>query len=265
MTNHGETGASDPFLLQGRVCIVTGGAGLYGRHITQALAVRGATVVVAARDIDACERVADALGGQGGEVWAHGLDLGDEASIRRLRDAVVERHGQVDVLVNNAVHRAGGDFFETTGASWDETSRVNATGLFLMTRYCAEEMCRRGSGSIVNIASIYGVVGPDFSVYGDTAMTTPPAYAYDKGGMIALTRYLATYLGPKGVRVNAVTLGGLYADQDDRFVRAYEQRTPLRRMAGPDDVKGPVVFLASDASAYVTGANLVVDGGWTAQ
>ena len=126
-------------------------------------------------------------------------------------------------------------------------------------------MARQGSGSIVNVSSIYGVVGPDFSVYGDTGMTTPPSYAYDKGGMIAFTRYLATYLGPRGVRVNSLTLGGLYTEQDERFVREYVARTPLRRMAGPDDVKGAVVFLASDASAYVTGTNLVVDGGWTAQ
>ncbi len=265
MSNEAPAPRSDPFSLTGKVCIVTGGAGLYGRHISHALAARGATVVIAARDATACHSVAEESCSLGGDAWAHRLDLGDEDSIRELCAEVLRREGRVDVLVNNSVARAGGHFSETSGSAWEETARINGTGLFLITKHVVQEMTRGSGGSIVNVASIYGIVGPDFSVYGDTGMTTPPSYAYDKGGMIAFTRYLATLLGPEGIRVNSLTLGGLHTEQDERFVGEYIARTPLRRMAGPDDVKGAVVYLASDASAYVTGTNLVVDGGWTAQ
>jgi NAD(P)-dependent dehydrogenase (short-subunit alcohol dehydrogenase family) len=258
------TDASDRFNLDGRVCVVTGGAGLYGRWIAEGLAEHGATVVLGARDVDACEAVVEQLSAQGLRAWAHRLDLAQEASVRAFCDALADRYGKVDVLVNNAVARAGGDFFATDPADFAETHRVNGAGLFLITQLCAQEMVRRGSGSIVNIASIYGNVGPDFTVYGDSGMTTPVPYAFDKGGMLAFTRYLATYLGRHGVRANAISPGGLHSGQDPAFVAAYEERTPLRRMAGPQDIKGPVVFLASDASAYVTGTNLAVDGGWTA-
>jgi NAD(P)-dependent dehydrogenase (short-subunit alcohol dehydrogenase family) len=258
------TDATTRFSLDGRVCVVTGGAGLYGRWIAEGLAEHGATVVLAARNLDACEAVAAELSDHGLRAWAHRLDLAYEDSIRDLRDALMRRHSRVDVLINNAVHRAGGDFFATEPSDFEETHRVNGAGLFLITQLCAEQMIHRRSGSIVNISSIYGSVGPDFTVYGETGMTTPVPYAFDKGGMIAFTRYLATYLGRWGVRANAVSPGGLQTDQDAAFVAAYEQRTPLRRMAGPEDIKGPTVFLASDASAYVTGTNLAVDGGWTA-
>ncbi|MDO8210337.1 SDR family oxidoreductase [Conexibacter sp. CPCC 206217] len=259
------TDATTRFSLDGRVCVVTGGAGLYGRWIAQGLAEHGATVVLAARNAEACEAVAAELASHGLRAWAQRLDLADEDSIRELRDELMRRHGRIDVLVNNAVHRAGGDFFATEPSDFAATHRVNGEGLFLITQLCAEQMIHRRAGSIVNIASIYGVVGPDFGVYGDSGMTTPVPYAYDKGGMLAFTRYLATYLGRWGVRANAISPGGLQTDQDPAFVEAYAQRTPLARMAGPEDIKGPIVFLASDASAYVTGTNLAVDGGWTAR
>lgn len=259
------TDVRELFSLHGRIAIVTGAAGLYGRHVADALASVGATVVLASRDLAACEQAADELHGRGLSAWAHELDLGSEASITSLRDAVIARYGRIDVLVNNAVTRGGGDLFETAADAWDSTARVNGRGLFLITQACAEPMVRAGSGSIVNVGSIYGVVGPDFSIYGETGMTTPITYAFDKGGMIALTRYLATRLGPFGVRVNCISPGGLQTDQADEFVAGYIERTPLRRMAGPDDIKGPIAFLASDASRYVTGVNLLVDGGWTAQ
>jgi NAD(P)-dependent dehydrogenase (short-subunit alcohol dehydrogenase family) len=126
-------------------------------------------------------------------------------------------------------------------------------------------MCEQRSGSIVNIASIYGMVGPDFHIYQGTEMTSPVNYAFAKGGMINLTRYLASYLAPFGVRVNCLSPGGFYTnDMPPQFLERYLNRTPLRRMAEADDIKGPAVFLASDASRYVTGQNLAIDGGWTA-
>ncbi|MBI1378235.1 MAG: SDR family oxidoreductase [Frankiales bacterium] len=253
------------FSLDGRVAIVTGGAGLYGRHIAQALAEAGAHVVLAARGVDACEAAAEELRSAGLSATAHPLDLTREESVRAVRDDVRRAHGRIDVLVNNAVARGGGDMDHTSREQWVATSTVNSTGLFLMTREVGEVMVEQRSGSIINIASIYGVVGPDFSLYGDTGMTNPAFYAYDKGGMISFTRYLAMFYAPAGVRVNCLSPGGLATpDQPEEFVRNYQQRVPLGRLAGPDDIKGPVVFLASDASDYVTGVNIPVDGGWTA-
>ena len=249
----------------GRVALISGGAGLYGRHIAAALATAGAHVVLAARGVEACEVTAAGLRAKGLEASAMPLDLTSEASVRALRDAVVDQHGRIDVLVNNAVARGGGDIDHTSREQWEMTSQVNSTGLFLMTRDVGAQMVAQGSGSIVNIASIYGVVGPDFSLYGSTGMTNPAFYAYDKGGMISFTRYLAAYYAPHNIRVNCLSPGGLATpDQPAEFVANYEARVPLGRLAGPDDIKGPVVFLASDASGYVTGVNIPVDGGWTA-
>jgi len=258
------TDATTRFSLDGRICVVTGGAGLYGRWIAEGLAEHGATVVLAARDVSACAALAEQLAARGMRAWAHRLDLADGDSVRSFCDVVLDRYDRIDVLVNNAVARAGGDFFATAPEELAETHRVNGQGLFLITQLFAERMVEQRSGSIVNISSIYGRVGPDFTVYGDSGMTTPVPYAFDKGGMVAFTRYLATYLGRWGVRANAISPGGLQTDQDPRFVEAYGRRTPLARMAGAEDIKGPVVFLASDASAYVTGVDLAVDGGWTA-
>lgn len=251
--------------LTGRVAIVTGGAGLYGRHMCRALAEAGAHVVVTSRDVAACEHAAALLRAEGHLASAHRLDQADEASIVELRDSVVKQLGRIDVLVNGSVHRQGGDPDRTTAEDWAATSQVNSTGFFLVTKHIGEQMVAQRSGSIVNIGSIYGVVGPTFDIYAGTAMTSPAFYAFDKGGMVNLTRYLACFYAPHGVRVNCLSPGGLATpDQPASFVEAYCARTPMGRLAGPDDIKGPVLFLASDASCYVTGVNLMVDGGWTA-
>jgi NAD(P)-dependent dehydrogenase (short-subunit alcohol dehydrogenase family) len=255
----------DLFSLEGRVAIVTGAAGLYGRPISEALAAAGATVVLAARGVGAIEDFAAELGSKGYSATGHHLDQADADSVDLLCDDVLARFGRIDVLVNNAVHRSGSDFLGTRGEDFEATHRVNGTGLFRITQRCASAMAEAGSGSIINVSSIYGAVGPDFTIYAETGMTNAPSYAYDKGGMIAFSRYLATCLGPQGIRSNCLVPGGLETEQDERFIAAYCRRTPLRRMAEVDDVKGPVLFLASDASRYVTGVTLPVDGGWTAQ
>lgn len=252
------------FGLDGAVALVTGGAGLYGRHIADALAGAGAHVALAARNEAACEQAVAELTGRGLSASAHRVDIGVEESVRSLRAELAARFGRVDVLVNNAVARAGSDIDRTTAGDWELTSQVNSLGLFLMTREFGAVMVGQGRGSIVNIASIYGMVGPDFSIYGASGMTSPAFYAYDKGGMINFTRYAASYYAPHGVRVNCLSPGGLATDdQPAEFVANYSAKAPLGRLAGPDDVKGAVVFLASAASSYVTGVNLPVDGGWT--
>jgi NAD(P)-dependent dehydrogenase (short-subunit alcohol dehydrogenase family) len=255
----------DSFRLDQRVALVTGGAGIYGVHISRALAEAGAHVVIASRDQEKCAALAADLRGTGLKASAELLDLGSEKSILALRERIVSGFGRLDVLFNNAVARAGGDPSTTTGEEWESPMQINSTGLFLSCKIFGELMKNQRSGSIVNIASIYGMVGPDFHIYEGTDMTSPANYAFSKGGMISFTRYLASYYGRFGIRVNSISPGGFQTeDQPERFVEQYTKKTLLGRMAVADDIKGAAVFLASDASSYVTGQNLAVDGGWTA-
>jgi NAD(P)-dependent dehydrogenase (short-subunit alcohol dehydrogenase family) len=255
----------DLFRLRGKIALVTGGAGIYGAHIVRALAEAGAHVVVASRDLGKCETLAQSLTSESLQVEAAALDLTSESSIRGLCQKILDRHGRLDVLVNNAVARSGGDLRHVTAAEWEAAMKVNSTGLFLSCQIFSEPMQKARAGSIINIASIYGMVGPDFSIYEGTRLTNPVNYAFAKGGMINLTRYLASFLAPFQVRVNCLSPGGFQTeDTPAEFVPNYVRRTPLGRMAEPDDIKGPIVFLASEASRYITGQNLPVDGGWTA-
>ncbi|MFZ5917372.1 MAG: SDR family oxidoreductase [Chloroflexota bacterium] len=253
------------FSLAGRVAVVTGGAGLYGRQIVEALAEAGARTFTASRNLAALEAVAAGFRERGLDVEALPLDQSDEASILRLRDEALARAGRVDVLVNNAVLRPmrGHD---APVEQWQQSMQVNATGLFLISRAFGQAMAEAGRGSIINIGSIQGLIGPDGWLYEGVPWDGfVPDYFFHKGGMINLSRYMAAYLGPRGVRVNTISPGGFFNHQDAEFLWRYEKRTFLGRMANESDLKGAVVFLASDASAYVTGANLVVDGGYTAK
>jgi NAD(P)-dependent dehydrogenase (short-subunit alcohol dehydrogenase family) len=258
----------DQFKLDGKIALVTGGAGLYGRQIAEALAEAGAHTVMASRSLDALQRVADELNGRGLRAEARTLDQGDESSILKLRDELLEAHGRIDVLVNNAVLRCMTDGWDSAAEQFAQSMQVNATGVFMMTRAFGDAMAERGGGSIVNVGSIQGMVGPDDTLYEGLGMKRSPDYYFHKGGMIQLTRFAAAQLGPAGVRVNTVSPGGLYNDDNPQlptFVERYNRRTFLGRMAGQGDLKGAIVFLASDASAYITGANLPVDAGYTAK
>lgn len=257
-------GVLDSFSLKDKVALVTGGAGLYGRFIVEALAEAGATVYVASRDYAKCDVLAEGLRKQGFQVLAERLDQASEESARRLSERILGEQGKLDVLVNNAVLRPMRSYDDPV-ESFRLSMEVNATGLFMVTRILSESMTKRRSGSIINIASIQGVVGPDFSLYEGTEMDVPPDYFFHKAGMINLTRYLAARFGPYNVRVNSISPGGLLGNQDKRFLERYNKRTFLGRMANGEDIKGAVVFLASDASSYITGANLMVDGGYVAK
>lgn len=253
------------FSLEHKIAIVTGGAGLYGRHIVRALADAGATVVIASRNAGEIEQRAALLRGSGLAVHSYACDMTNEFEIFRFREFVLGRFGRLDILFNNAVSRTGRGMFEMSRVEWEESMRLNSTGLYLACKHLSEPMRAQRSGSIVNIASIYGMVGPDLSIYEGTNLENPANYSFSKGGMINFTRYLASVLGHYRIRVNCLSPGGLQTTETpERFAKQYSARTLLGRMATENDLKGAAVFLASDASAYITGVNLPVDGGWTA-
>lgn len=249
--------------LDGRVALVTGGYGLYGSPLSEALAEAGAHVVIASRSLEPCQAFAAKLRERGLKASADSYDQGSESSILQLRDRLLKQFTAVPILVNNSVGRAMSGFGDTLEA-WHKSMAINADGVFAISRAFIEPMMAAGNGSLINISSIQGVVAPDFSNYAGTTMSTPPDYHFHKHGMIGLTKYLAAYAGPRGVRVNAISPGGFQtANHREPFISQYCRRVFLGRMARYDDIKGAVVFLASDAAAYITGHNLLVDGGYT--
>ena len=253
--------------LSGRTAVVTGGAGPLGRVLADALATAGARVVVVDLDDAACADAADSLTGSGHVPV--GANLLEPVGLSRVVDAVLEL-GACDVLVNNAAFTGTSGvpgyavpFDEQTDDAFAMALALNLTAPFSLTRRLAPLLRASGHGSVVNVSSIYGLVGPNMGLYEGTRMGNPAAYAASKGGIAQLTRYLSTVLAPE-VRVNAFAPGGIARGQDDAFVERYERLTPLGRMGTEDDFRGVVTWLASDASAYVTGQVVAVDGGWTA-
>jgi NAD(P)-dependent dehydrogenase (short-subunit alcohol dehydrogenase family) len=252
------------FDLGGKTAVVTGGAGLLGRAVSRGLAEHGATVVIADLEASDGEQLADELGEN-----AHfaPTDVTEQSDVDALIETVTDDFGSLDVLVNAAYPRNenyGRAYEDVTLDDWRENVGRNLDSYFYAARQASLAMKEQDSGgSIVNFGSIYGIRAPDFTLYEDTDVTSPVEYAAIKGGILHLTRYMASYLGEHGVRVNAVSPGGVFNEQGETFVEQYEERTPMGRMADPEDVVGAVVFLASDAALYVTGQNLAVDGGWT--
>jgi len=261
--NHPPPSSPPGFSLAGKIIVLTGGAGLYGRGLAAQVAAAGATLILASRNVAALELVAAEERALGRNVQARSLDQAEESSVLQLRDSVLREFGRVDGLINNAVSRpmksARGPL-----AEWEASMKTNATGIFAITRAFGEKMAAHGSGSIVNIGSIQGMVGPDFSLYEGLNMDAIPDYFFHKAGMANLTRYFAAFYGPQGVRVNCVAPGGFFSGQHPTFVERYAKATFLRRMADENDLGGPVIFLLGDSARYVTGVNLPVDGGYTA-
>ncbi|HTY01091.1 MAG TPA: SDR family oxidoreductase [Bacteroidota bacterium] len=267
------------FPLHGRIAIVTGALGLLGKQHCIALAEAGAHVVVTDLDQEACTRYAGELTARGvPRAEGYALDVTAPDSVQAVRDRILQDFGRIDILVNNAAindmvehpRTAAEDsrFEQYPLAQWQRSIDVNLTGTFLCSQVFGTVMAERGAGSIVNIASTYGIVAPDQSLYrnpdGSQRFFKSPSYPATKGAVIAFTRYLAAYWGPNGVRANCLSPGGVQNGQDEHFVMNYARRTQLGRMATPMDYRGAIVFLAGDDSAYMTGANLVVDGGWCA-
>lgn len=259
------------FSLDGRAALVTGGAGHIGGAIADALAELGAAVAILDVDAARTESAAQRLARERGvPALALAIDLEDEAAVRAAPARAVEAFGRLDILVNCAALVGtsglpgwGVPLREQSAASFRRALEVNITAPFVLAQAAADALGAHGCGSIVNVLSIYGLVGPDERLYEGTPMGNPAAYGASKAALLQFTRHLATTLAPR-VRANAITPGGVARGQSQAFRERYDARTPLGRMAVEEDFKGAAAFLASDASAYVTGQNLVVDGGWTA-
>ena len=241
--------------LENKIIIITGGNGLLGVSIIKKIKSSGAFVV----NLDINHQTNKSLS----NVYC---DITNEKSINETLDLIIQKYGRIDGLINNAYPRTKdwGDKFEDIKlSSWKQNIDWQLNSYFYISQQVAIQMAKQKSGSIVNISSIYGVVGPDFSVYAGTNMTMPAGYAAIKGGLINLTRYMASYFGPKNVRVNCVSPGGIFDNQNEIFVKNYEKIVPLKRMGKPEDISPSVAFLLSDESKYITGQNLIIDGGWT--
>jgi NAD(P)-dependent dehydrogenase (short-subunit alcohol dehydrogenase family) len=249
------------FSLKGKKAVVTGGAGLLGSQSVIALAQAGAQVMIADAKMDKAQQLARQL-----QQEAVDFNIADIENLQKNITALVKKLGGVDIWINSAYARTadwGAKVEEITYQSWRENVDLQLNSYALSSKYVAEHMKGKG-GSIINFGSIYGMVGPDFSVYEGTDLTMPMAYAVIKGGVANLTRYLASYFGKYNIRVNAVCPGGVFDDQNPRFVENYSKKTPLQRMAKAEEIAPVVLFLASEAASYVTGTVLMVDGGWTA-
>jgi NAD(P)-dependent dehydrogenase (short-subunit alcohol dehydrogenase family) len=271
------TGIMEKFNLTGRVAVVTGGAGLLGSEFCRTLAEAGALVLVADLNGAAAVQTAEAIKQQNLKAQPVQVDVTDPASVSKLVEAADYAGGRLDILVNSAAldpkfdpQHSGAhanSFEDYPLEAWNQSLSVNLTGLFLCCQAAARPMLAQGKGVIINICSTYGLVGPDQRIYlkpDQPVQYKPVYYSVTKAGVLGMTHYLATYYVGKNIRVNALTPGGVYNNHDEVFLKAYSARTVMGRMAQRDEMNGALLFLASDASSYMTGSNLVVDGGWTA-
>lgn len=243
-------------ILKDKIIIVTGGSGLIGREIVKDILSKGGIALNA--DINVSTDLAK------GTLQ---VDISSEESVQQAVDKIYKKWGRIDGLVNCAYPRTKdwGAFFEDIPfASWQKNVDLQLNSCFLFCQQVLKIMAEQGFGSIVNIASIYGIVGNDFTLYEEYGGTSPAAYSAIKGGIINFTRYLASYYGRKGIRVNCVSPGGIFDHQHPSFVSRYEAKVPMGRMGNPDDIAPAVSFILSDEAKYITGQNLAVDGGWTA-
>lgn len=242
------------FSIKDKVIVVTGGNGLLGKQMVSIFRNQGAIVIAA--DIYFEEKGEDDFI----------VDITDENSVKNGVAAIITKYKRIDGWINNAYPRTndwGAKFEKIPIESWRKNVDMHLNGYFLCCQVVLEEMKNQGFGSLINMSSIYGVVGPDFTVYEGTEMTMPAAYAAIKGGLTNLSRYLASYYGSYQIRVNTVSPGGIFDNQPVAFVQNYNHKVPLKRMGSPKDIVSAVYYLLTDEASYVTGHNLVVDGGWS--
>ncbi len=254
-------------LLEGKTAVITGGAGLIGKELVKGFAKVGSNIVVA--DIDQVKSkalVKELKSVSDANIMFKKLNITSIKSIEGIIKAANSKFGGIDVWINCAYPRTpdwGAGFEDISQGSLKKNIDMHLNGYFLCCQAIAKHMRHRGSGSIINFGSIYGLVAPRMKMYHKTKVTFPAPYSLIKGGIIQLTKYLAVVVAPDGVRVNAICPGGIFDGQDPEFVKRYSENTPMGRMAKPSEIVGPTIFLASDAASYITGHILVVDGGWT--
>lgn len=258
----------DKFNLDKKVIIISGGMGLIGRAFAEACAQYGANVVVADRAGAGSEDHAAELEKRfGRKMLGKSIDVGNRKDVEALKDDVVKTLGTIDGLVNchqNKTAKFFAKFEEYTDEDWDAVVETNLKGTYLTCQIIGGYMAGKGSGSIVNMPSTYSVVAPNQNLYKGTSLGCPAAYSASKGGVMALSQYLSTYWADKGVRVNQITPHGVWNNHEEQFEKNFANFSPLRRMSYNHEVAGALIFLLSDASSYVTGDNIRVDGGWTA-
>lgn len=270
----------EKFSLKDKVAVVTGGVGLIGAEFCKTLAEAGASVAVVDLNASAAQGIADTLTKSGYKAFAVSTDITKPDSVNAMVESVIANFGRLDVLVNSAALDpkfdptaaekgiAPGAFEDYPLSDWNAAMNVNLTGMFLVTQACVKQMIKQGKkGSIINICSTYGLNGPDQKIYikdGKRVAYKPVYYTVSKAGVMGFTKYLAAYYAETEIRVNALTPGGVFNNHEEYFVKNYSAKTILGRMAKKDEMNGALLFLASDASSYMTGNNLIVDGGWTA-
>lgn len=267
----------DKFSMKSKVALVTGGGGLLGKEFCRTLSEAGAAVYLADINAELIDRSLMELQQTNNSIKGIQINVTDSLSIENVMEQIVSETGRLDVLVNSAALDPKFDpqhpqFYDNAFENypldlWQEGLSVNLTGTFLVSQAAARQMVKQDSGSIINLCSTYGLVGPDQRVYEDTGKVRtfkPVFYSVTKAGILGFTKYLAAYYARTGIRVNALSPGGVENGHEEQFVKNYSSRTILGRMAHKDEMSGALLFLASEASSYMTGANLVVDGGWTA-
>jgi NAD(P)-dependent dehydrogenase (short-subunit alcohol dehydrogenase family) len=259
------------FNLDGKVAIVTGGAGLLAAEHAIALCEFGAHVILADLNLEKCELAIAELLKDGYSVSAAQCDVTQKQSWENLREHALNKYGKIDILINNAgfTNQSKSANFDASFENfpledWNAIMNVNLTGTFLGCQVLGKEMLSQQKGSIINIASLYGVVSPNHKIYPGTGISQPVAYSVSKHGVVSLTKYLATLWADKGVRVNALTPGGIWNGHEGLFFERFKQLNPIGRMSDKSELRGGIVYLASDASSHVIGHNLIIDGGWTA-
>lgn len=266
-------GVSSLFRLDAKVAFLSGATGLLGRPMAEALGAAGAHVILNARNRDRVEALASEMTSRGNQVSTASFDVTDLSAVREHVARIAEQHGRLDILINNASSGRNGTIDSATAEDFEQAYRVNVIAAFEMIQASLpilREAARRarGGASVVNVGSMYGSVSPDPSIYGHSGAGNPPFYGAAKAGLIQLTRYAACHLASDGIRVNCISPGPFpaahYLERDPEFHTRLKAKTPLHRTGDPSEIRGPLLFLASSASSYVTGVNLPVDGGWTA-
>lgn len=252
----------DLFSLKNKVVLVTGGAGNYGRSITEGLGEAGATIIIASRNLQTIEATSADFRTKGLDVHGMQVDQADTASVLQLKEGISKKFGRLDVFVNNAVSRPMKGY-NAPIEQFDESMRVNATGMMFILREMTDLIVQSGGGSVINISSMMGMYAPMYSNYdgipgmGDIA----PDYCFHNAGLITLTRFMAKTHAGKNIRFNCISPGGLFNNQPEKFVENYCKKVPMGRMANNDDIKGLIVLLSSEAGAYINGENILIDGG----